>query len=72
MTVCHPSPAQAIKVMAGQIGDRDNPVRTAALNSIVMAYNILGDQVYKYVGKVSVTQCCSEGSGKCCLKTFAF
>jgi len=52
INVCHPTPAQAMKVMAGQICDRDNPVRTAALNSIVTAYNIIGDLVYKYVGKV--------------------
>ena len=52
INVCHPSPAQALKLMAGQICERDNSVRTAALNSIVTAYNIIGETVYKYVGKV--------------------
>lgn len=52
INVCHPTPAQALKLMAGQICDRDNSVRTSALNSIVTAYNIIGETVYKYVGKV--------------------
>ena len=53
MEVCQPSP-KILKEIATQIGDRDNGVRSAALNCIVEAYNIVGDSVYKLVGKV----CC--------------
>ena len=53
INVCQPSVAQALKQIAQQIGDRDNSVRSAALNTIVAAYHILGDNVYKYVGNVS-------------------
>jgi len=52
ITVCQPSPAQALKLIAQQIGDRDNSVRSAALNTIVAAYLILGEGVYKYIGNV--------------------
>lgn len=54
MNVCQPSPAQALKLIAAQIGTRDNSVRSAALNTIVVAYGILGETVYKYIGNVSV------------------
>ena len=54
ITVCQPSPAQALKLIAQQIGDRDKSVRSAALNTIVAAYLILGEGVYKYIGNVSV------------------
>jgi len=53
INVCQPSPAQALKIIAQQISDRDNSVRLAALNAIVSAYYILGDTVYKYIGAVS-------------------
>ena len=53
INVCQPSVAQALKLIAQQIGDRDNSVRSAALNTIVAAYHILGENVYKYVGNVS-------------------
>ena len=53
ITVCQPSPAQALKLIAQQIGDRDKSVRSAALNTIVAAYLILGEGVYKYIGNVS-------------------
>ena len=52
INVCQPSPAQALKLIAAQISDRDNSVRSAALNTIVVAYGILGDTVYKYIGNV--------------------
>ena len=54
INVCQPSVAQALKLIAQQIGDRDNSVRSAALNTIVAAYHILGENVYKYVGNVSI------------------
>ena len=49
--VCQPSP-KVLKDIAAQIADRDNAVRSAALNCIVAAYNIVGNTVYKYIGKV--------------------
>ena len=54
LNICQPSPKEALKEIAKQIADRDNSVRSAALNTIVVAYQILGDQVYKYVGRVSL------------------
>lgn len=53
INVCQPSPQQALKQIAQQISDRDKSVRSAALNTIVAAYHILGENVYKYVGNVS-------------------
>ena len=53
VNICQPSPAQALKAIAAQIGDRDNGVRNAALNSVVTAYMLLGENVYKFVGHVS-------------------
>ncbi len=53
ISVCQPSPAKALTEIAGQIGDRDNGVRSAALNAVVEAYNLVGEKVYKMVGRVS-------------------
>ena len=55
MNVCQPTPGKALKEMATHIGDRDNTVRNAALNTIVTVYNVHGDQVFKLIGNVSVT-----------------
>ena len=41
------------KEIGKQIGDRDNSVRNAALNTVVAAYNIVGEQVYKFMGRLS-------------------
>ena len=49
--VCQPSP-KVLKDIAAQIADRDNAVRSAALNCIVAAYNIIGDTVHKHIGRV--------------------
>jgi cytoskeleton-associated protein 5 len=46
------APATTLKEIAKQIGDRDTSVRNAALNTITIAYQIAGDQVFKYIGKV--------------------
>ena len=46
------NPAVSIKEIAKQISDRDNGVRSAALNTITIAFQIVGEQVYKYTGKV--------------------
>lgn len=53
MNVCQPTPGKALKEMAVHIGDRDNTVRNAALNTIVTVYNVHGDQVFKLIGNVS-------------------
>lgn len=54
MNVCQPTPGKALKEIAVHIGDRDNAVRNAALNTIVTVYNVHGDQVFKLIGNVSV------------------
>ena len=48
------NPQVTLKEMAKQIGDRDNSVRNAALNSITIAYQTAGDVIFKYVGKVKI------------------
>uniref|UniRef100_A0A8C3V9S5 Cytoskeleton associated protein 5 n=1 Tax=Catharus ustulatus TaxID=91951 RepID=A0A8C3V9S5_CATUS len=53
MNVCQPTPGKALKEMAAHIGDRDNTVRNAALNTIVTVYNVHGDQVFKLIGNLS-------------------
>ena len=47
------NPTVTIKEIAKQISDRDNGVRSAALNVVTIAYQIVGDQVYKYTGKLN-------------------
>ena len=47
------NPSVTLKEIAKQIADRDNSVRNAALNTITIAYQIAGDQVYKFVGKLN-------------------
>ncbi|XP_028287106.1 cytoskeleton-associated protein 5 isoform X2 [Parambassis ranga] len=53
MNVCQPTPAKSLKDIAVHIGDRDTSVRNAALNAVVAAYNVCGDQVYKLLGTLS-------------------
>ncbi|KAL8599784.1 hypothetical protein ACOMHN_052297 [Nucella lapillus] len=50
VNICQPTPAQALKAIASQISDRDNGVRNAALNSVVCAFMLLGENVYKFIG----------------------
>uniref|UniRef100_A0A1I8F2W3 TOG domain-containing protein n=1 Tax=Macrostomum lignano TaxID=282301 RepID=A0A1I8F2W3_9PLAT len=47
--VCQPTPAQAMKAIAKQIGDRDNGVRNAALNTLLVAYRFIGEPLLKMV-----------------------
>lgn len=54
MNVCQPTPAKCLKEIAVHIGDRDTTVRNAALNTVVVVYNVCGDQVYKLIGNVSL------------------
>ena len=56
ISVCQPSPGVALKEVAKQIADRDNAVRSAALNCIVYAYFQEGDKVYKLIGQVTLDQ----------------
>jgi hypothetical protein len=47
------NPSVTLKEIAKQIGDRDNGVRNAALNTVTIAFQICGEQVYKYIGKIN-------------------
>lgn len=53
LTVCQPTPQHALKEIASKISDRDNSVRSAALNCIVKAYDHAGDRIYKLIGHLS-------------------
>ncbi|XP_060130408.1 cytoskeleton-associated protein 5 isoform X2 [Zootoca vivipara] len=53
MNVCQPTAGKVLKEIAIHIGDRDNTVRNAALNTIVTVYNVHGDQVFKQIGNLS-------------------
>lgn len=70
MNVCQPTPGKALKEMAAHIGDRDNTVRNAALNTIVTVYNVHGDQVFKLIGNVSITANKFMGVRMLCLVWF--
>ena len=52
MVVCQPTPQKAVQVIAQQISDRDTNVRNAALNTLVVVYDNIGETVYKYAGQV--------------------
>ena len=52
LSVCGTAPQKVIPLIAAQISDRDNAVRSAALNTLVMVYGNVGDQVYKLAGQV--------------------
>ena len=52
LSVCGATPQKVVPLIAAQISDRDNSVRSAALNTLVMVYGNVGDQVYKLVGQV--------------------
>ena len=47
------NPQLTLKEIAKQIGDRDNGVRSAALNTCTVAFQIAGEKVYKYIGKLN-------------------
>lgn len=46
-------PNKSLPLVATHIGDRDAGVRNAALNAIAQAYILVGDTVYKYVGRLA-------------------
>ncbi|KAI0221669.1 hypothetical protein L0F63_000494 [Massospora cicadina] len=47
------SPAKALPAVATLIGDRDAGVRNAAIATILQAYILVGEKVYKYLGPLS-------------------
>lgn len=53
MSACHPTPPVALKEIAKHISDRDNSVRSAALNCVVQAYFLTGEKVYKMIGNLN-------------------
>ncbi|CAH8441458.1 unnamed protein product [Schistosoma turkestanicum] len=52
LNVCQPSIPIAIKSIAQQIGDRDSGVRSAALNALLSAYAVMGEQIWKVIGDI--------------------
>lgn len=53
-SVFQPSVAVACKEIAKSIGDRDNSVRTAALNCFVAAFFLHGEALFNFVGHVRI------------------
>ncbi|XP_055533540.1 protein mini spindles isoform X2 [Wyeomyia smithii] len=53
LTVCQPTQQAALREVAKHISDRDNSVRNAALNTVVQAYFLAGEKVYKLIGQLS-------------------
>uniref|UniRef100_A0AAR2KQS0 TOG domain-containing protein n=1 Tax=Pygocentrus nattereri TaxID=42514 RepID=A0AAR2KQS0_PYGNA len=53
MSVFQQTATKALREIAVHIGDRDTAVRNAALNTVVAAYNVCGEQVYKLIGQLS-------------------
>lgn len=53
MIVCGSQPQKTLPTLAAQISDRDNAVRSAALNTMVTIYANVGEAVYKYTSQVS-------------------
>ena len=54
MVICGPQPQKTVPLIASQISDRDNAVRSAALNTMVIVYGNVGDGVFKFTSKVSI------------------
>ncbi|CAH2055745.1 unnamed protein product, partial [Iphiclides podalirius] len=52
-TVMAPGGGAALRELARHIGDRDNAVRSAALNCVANAYFLEGEKVYKMIGQIS-------------------
>uniref|UniRef100_A0A914ZKU7 TOG domain-containing protein n=3 Tax=Parascaris univalens TaxID=6257 RepID=A0A914ZKU7_PARUN len=47
------TPGPSLKQIAACIGDRDNNVRNAAINAVVVAWKEEGDRVFQLIGKMS-------------------
>ena len=52
MFVCGSQPQKTVPLMAAQISDRDNAVRSAALNAMVVVYGNVGEGVFKFTTQV--------------------
>ena len=52
MVICGAQPQKTVPLIASQISDRDNAVRSAALNAMVVVYGNVGDAVFKFTSKV--------------------
>jgi cytoskeleton-associated protein 5 len=46
-------PQKSLPIIASHISDRDAGVRNAALGAVAQAYTLIGEPVYKYVGRLS-------------------
>ena len=53
MVICGTQPQKTVPLIASQISDRDNAVRSAALNTMVVVYGNVGDGVFKFTSKVN-------------------
>eukprot|EP00095_Tigriopus_kingsejongensis_P001503 maker-scaffold1086_size63525-snap-gene-0.14 protein:Tk01503 transcript:maker-scaffold1086_size63525-snap-gene-0.14-mRNA-1 annotation:"microtubule associated protein" len=51
-TILHPTPGACVKEIAKQIAERDNSVRSAALNCITEVYFQDGEKMYKALGNL--------------------
>jgi cytoskeleton-associated protein 5 len=47
------NPSKSLPLIATQVSDRDSSVRNASLGAICQAYLKLGDDIYKYLGRLS-------------------
>ena len=52
MFVCGSQPQKTVPLMAAQISDRDNAVRSASLNAMVVVYGNVGEGVFKFTTQV--------------------
>ena len=57
MVVCGAQPQKTMPLIASQISDRDNAVRSAALNAMVVVYGNVGESMYKFSSQVCVCLC---------------
>ena len=46
------TPAKALPIIAAQVGDRDAAVRNASLGAVCQAYLLIGDEIYKHIGRI--------------------
>ncbi|KAI8525472.1 hypothetical protein RHMOL_Rhmol13G0233000 [Rhododendron molle] len=47
---------KSLQTIASLTGERDGEIRKAALNTLAIGYKILGDDIWKYVGKLADSQ----------------
>jgi len=50
--MCGSQPQKTVPLMAAQISDRDNAVRSAALNAMVVINGNVGEVVFKFTTQV--------------------